>query len=110
MIASCVFTRRQINLLLSKPGVTMLDLDDTISDPEFDALLPLEPDVAVDDDLDFVPTDARPGSDEKLDVMRQRYETGQPLFHPDDETSQIVKMSDGHGGYRYIEIDEDEDD
>ena len=32
------------------------------------------------------PTQARPGSAEKLQVMAERYRSGQPLHHPDDET------------------------
>ena len=30
------------------------------------------------------PTDAKVGSREKLDVMRDRLSAGQPLWHPDD--------------------------
>ena len=32
------------------------------------------------------PTQARPGSAEKLQVMAERYRSGQPLHHPSDET------------------------
>lgn len=41
-------------------------------------------------DEDFVPwrqstpTDARPGSPEKIEVLRQRVLRGEPLFHPRD--------------------------
>jgi hypothetical protein len=33
-----------------------------------------------------VPTQARPGSTQKLHVMAERYRSGQPLHHPSDET------------------------
>ena len=32
------------------------------------------------------PTQARPGSAQKLQVMAERYRSGQPLHHPYDET------------------------
>lgn len=32
-------------------------------------------------------TDAPPGSPEKLEILRRRIESGQPLWHPDDRTS-----------------------
>ena len=32
------------------------------------------------------PTQAKPGSPEKIEVMRQRVERGESPFHPDDET------------------------
>ena len=32
------------------------------------------------------PTRAKPGSAEKLQVMAERYRSGQPLHHPNDET------------------------
>ena len=32
------------------------------------------------------PTQARPGSAQKLQVMAERYRSGQPLHHPNDET------------------------
>ena len=31
-----------------------------------------------------VPTDAAPGTEEKIRVMAQRVEDGQPIFHADD--------------------------
>lgn len=31
------------------------------------------------------PTSARPGSEEKVEVLRQRVEAGEALWHPDDE-------------------------
>ena len=37
---------------------------------------------AVDDD--FIPTDAPAGSDDKIELLRRRVETGQPLWHQDD--------------------------
>ncbi len=30
------------------------------------------------------PTDARPGSEEKIRIMAARYERGEAIFHPDD--------------------------
>jgi hypothetical protein len=36
------------------------------------------------------PTDAKPGSDEKIVVLRSRLELGLQLYHPGDET-QIVR-------------------
>lgn len=33
---------------------------------------------------DFLPTDALPGSAEKIEVLRQRNELGLPLWHPND--------------------------
>lgn len=32
------------------------------------------------------PTQARPGSAQKLQVMAERFRSGQPLHHPNDET------------------------
>lgn len=32
------------------------------------------------------PTPAQPGSPQKLQVMAERYRSGQPLHHPNDET------------------------
>lgn|GEM_PF-3074244 len=37
---------------------------------------------------DFVPTSAPCGSMEKIQVMRERMERGEPLYHPGDETEQ----------------------
>lgn len=31
------------------------------------------------------PTGARPGSEQKVQVLEARYAAGTPLFHPDDE-------------------------
>lgn len=33
------------------------------------------------------PTSARPGSPEKIAVMRARHEANEELYHPDDETT-----------------------
>jgi len=38
----------------------------------------------------FEPTDAQPGSDEKIVILRSRVEMGFELYHPGDET-QIVR-------------------
>ncbi len=35
------------------------------------------------------PTDAPPGSSEKVEVLRRRVENGQKLWHPDDRTEVI---------------------
>lgn len=35
----------------------------------------------------LAPTSARPGSDEKINVLAARYAAGKPLWHPDDELS-----------------------
>ena len=32
----------------------------------------------------FEPTDAFPGSEEKISVLRRRWESGLPLWHPED--------------------------
>ena len=32
------------------------------------------------------PTQARPGSAQKLQIMAERFRSGQPLHHPNDET------------------------
>ena len=37
------------------------------------------------------PTEARPGSTQKLQIMAERYRSGQPLHHPNDET--LVALS-----------------
>lgn len=52
----------------------------------------IEEDIAVGDELycaeppcdPFAPTEARPGTSEKIDVMRERVRRGQSPFHPDD--------------------------
>lgn len=36
--------------------------------------------------LPFEPTAARPGTEAKIEVMRQRVLADQPIFHPDDAT------------------------
>jgi len=33
---------------------------------------------------DFLPTDAPPGTAEKIDILRKRVELGQPLWHDED--------------------------
>jgi hypothetical protein len=38
------------------------------------------------DDDRFVGTQSRPGSEEKVLVLIERYELGLPLWHPDDRT------------------------
>lgn len=40
-------------------------------------------DAAVADTM-FMATDAMPGSDEKVEILRKRAELGQPLFHEND--------------------------
>lgn len=37
-----------------------------------------------------LPTDARPGSPEKIEVMRLRYENGEHLYHPQDATGAVL--------------------
>lgn len=37
----------------------------------------------------FLPTDAPPGTAEKIDVLRQRVELGQPLWHDEDRTDYV---------------------
>lgn len=37
----------------------------------------------------FTPTNALPGSEEKIAVIEERYENGHPLFHPADRTCLI---------------------
>ncbi len=44
------------------------------------------------------PTQARPGSEEKIRVMEHRYETGQPIFHKDDAQVRLDRMDGGYGG------------
>lgn len=34
------------------------------------------------------PTDARPGSEQKIQVMNQRFARGEAVFHPDDLTTE----------------------
>ncbi len=34
--------------------------------------------------IELEPTSAPPGSSQKIEILRQRAEAGQPLFHPDD--------------------------
>ena len=38
---------------------------------------------------DFRPTDAPPGTAEKIDVIRKRVELGQPLWHEDDRNDYL---------------------
>ncbi|MFO0940097.1 MAG: hypothetical protein U0930_04955 [Pirellulales bacterium] len=38
---------------------------------------------------DFHPTDAPPGSSEKIEVLRRRLERGQPLWHADDRVDYL---------------------
>jgi hypothetical protein len=35
---------------------------------------------------EFCPTHAPPGSEEKIEVLRERVRRGLPLWHPEDET------------------------
>ena len=42
----------------------------------------------------FVPTQAQPGSEEKIQVFIQRVEANMPLFHPEDKTSYVSKSID----------------
>lgn len=41
-----------------------------------------EPQEAEEDE--YVPTDAIPGSRQKLDILAERLESGLPLWHPED--------------------------
>ncbi|PHS13236.1 MAG: hypothetical protein COA78_07345 [Blastopirellula sp.] len=52
----------------------------------FDAILKYghDEDFAPEVDNDFVPTDAPAGSDQKIEIMRNRIEMGQPLWHQED--------------------------
>lgn len=36
------------------------------------------------------PTDARPGTDAKIQVMRQRFSNGESCFHKDDKTNEGI--------------------
>ena len=38
------------------------------------------------------PTQARPGSAQKLQVMAERFRSGQPLHHPNDETLVVLPV------------------
>lgn len=40
------------------------------------------------------PTDAEPGSKEKVEVMRMRFENSQALWHPADATRFVRKLND----------------
>ncbi len=44
-----------------------------------------------------VPTDACPGTAEKIEVMHARAVLGQPLFHPDDHLSDVERATRGLG-------------
>jgi hypothetical protein len=50
------------------------------------------------------PTDAEPGSDEKIEIMALRYEQRRQLFHPDDRqaTSRISRVMPGR--YRTLTL------
>lgn len=52
----------------------------------FDAILEYghDEDFVPDDGDGFVPTDAPAGSDEKIEALRQRVLSGQPLWHGED--------------------------
>ncbi|MGY8767437.1 MAG: hypothetical protein ACKVH8_03240 [Pirellulales bacterium] len=52
----------------------------------FDAILKYghDEDFAPEVDNDFVPTDAPAGSGQKIEIMRNRIEMGQPLWHEED--------------------------
>lgn len=39
--------------------------------------------------LDFEPTHEPPGTANKIDVLRQRVENGQPLWHDDDKSDYV---------------------
>lgn len=85
------------------------DGSDVVSCSEFDPDARLEPGVAVNDDIPFDPTDAHPGSEEKIAVMQERCDLGLPLFHPNDDARRIVKVKNETGGFRYIEMYYDEE-
>lgn len=48
---------------------------------------------------DWKPTEAPPGSEEKIRVMAARARLELPLFHPDDSTAGSVVR---HGRWRFI--------
>ena len=52
----------------------------------FEAILKYghDEDFAPVEDADFLATDAPAGSDEKIELLRRRVETGQPLWHQAD--------------------------
>jgi hypothetical protein len=52
----------------------------------FDAIIEFghDEDFAPSENSDFAPTDAPAGSTTKIDVLRQRVERGQPLWHTED--------------------------
>lgn len=57
----------------------------------FEAILKYghDEDFAPREDDHFLPTDAPAGSDEKIEVLRQRVLGGQPLWHQDDRVDYI---------------------
>mgnify|MGYP006908285666 CR=1 FL=1 len=65
--------------------------------------------------FDAEPTDWRPGSAEKVDVMAERFAKGQPIFHDDDFTgleadAKGVATSPFHGLYSLnFDLDDDMD-
>lgn len=75
----------------------------------------LEPGEAFEPMVEFLPTDARPGSEEKIEVMEQRYNSGLPLFHPADNNRHVVRVgvAGGYGQFEKVvpegEDDDDED-
>lgn len=43
--------------------------------------------------MDFTPTDALPGSPEKLVILQRRAQAGLPLFHPGDNQTPVEQRS-----------------
>lgn len=54
----------------------------------FEAILEFghDEDFAPHESVEFVPTEAPAGSNEKLDILAQRIAMGVPLWHPDDRS------------------------
>lgn len=81
--------------------------------PDFNHNLIRQPGVAVPLDELGEPTDAKPGSDEKIEVMSMRFDLGQPLFHPDDQRGVVVKIGvageDARGQREKIEVEHDDE-
>lgn len=63
-----------------------------IGSPDFDTEVIREPGIVDHSCYKDTPTDAHPGSEEKIKVMEARYDAGLPLFHSGDETQHIVKI------------------
>lgn len=66
------YLRRGVSVFRDMAEVMACDCDD----PEFSAYWPQR--------QDGTPTDARPGSTEKVELLSRRFARGDVLFHPDD--------------------------